>query len=278
MATPGVPVEIFNEGPSPAPLSFTVASGQVVQPASIFATFDGTAAASPFLACVTIRSKTGDILSRVFPSTPVAAGGVADVSYAPFPGGLIQPPSAGGGDYVFLDEQSPNGITSVIRFANIPGIYRHLRLELALQRTVAGGVATVPIRWNAAGSYSSAFIYYPSGGTIHRCRQSGDGDGVYLNFGHVDGAAGTSRAYELPNPGGGDFATFVIEFPFYSKADRAHKLVWQGASGLGNALLHTTGSGTDDGLNPPAPITQIDILAQVGVLAPGSVGTLYGVK
>jgi len=80
-----VPQEIFQSGPNAAPTAFTVAPKQVVQPASVFAVFDGTAAAGNFLPCVTIRSKTGDVLSRTFPQgVTLAPGDVADVTYAPF--------------------------------------------------------------------------------------------------------------------------------------------------------------------------------------------------
>ena len=79
-----VPQEIFQSGPNAAPATFTIAPKQIVQPASVFAQFDGTGAGAAFLACLTIRSKTGDILSRTFPAQTVPAGGTADVTYAPF--------------------------------------------------------------------------------------------------------------------------------------------------------------------------------------------------
>lgn len=53
-----------------------------------FAHWDGSGASGDFLAALSFYTANGTLLSRVFPSTPVAQGGVADVSYAPFPGGL----------------------------------------------------------------------------------------------------------------------------------------------------------------------------------------------
>jgi hypothetical protein len=83
----GVPQEIFSAGPLPAPVVFTVAPLQVVQPASVFATFDGSGAGGSFLPCLTVRSKNGDILSRTFPQgVTLAPGDIADISYGPFLG------------------------------------------------------------------------------------------------------------------------------------------------------------------------------------------------
>ena len=81
------------------PYTYTLTGAQTFRPESAFAHFDGTGASGPFLACLTFKSIDGKIFSRTFPSTAIAAGGVADVSYAPFPGGLIQ--NAGGSGIQF---------------------------------------------------------------------------------------------------------------------------------------------------------------------------------
>ena len=70
------------------PYTYTLTGAQTFRPESAFAHFDGTGASGPFLACLTFKSIDGKIFSRTFPSTAIAAGGVADVSYAPFPGGI----------------------------------------------------------------------------------------------------------------------------------------------------------------------------------------------
>lgn len=85
---------ITRPGPAPAPLTYELGAVEEIQIKTAYATFDGTGASGDFLACLTILAQSGQILSRVFPSTTVKAGNVANVSYAPFPGGLA---SSGGG-------------------------------------------------------------------------------------------------------------------------------------------------------------------------------------
>lgn len=83
------------------PFTYVLSGAQTFRPESAFAHWDGTGASGPFLACLTFRAQDGKIFSRTFPSTPIAAGGEADVSYAPFPGGIGQPAPPSG---VVLDE------------------------------------------------------------------------------------------------------------------------------------------------------------------------------
>lgn len=69
-----------------APLTVTITDAGTVDLQSIFAHFDGTSASGIFRPVVTIRSQNGTILARVFPSTTLAVGDTADVTYAPFLG------------------------------------------------------------------------------------------------------------------------------------------------------------------------------------------------
>jgi hypothetical protein len=69
-----------------APAVYTVPSSTSVEPLAAFARYDGTAAGSAFLPALTFYSTAGLILARVFPDTQVAAGGTADVTFAPFLG------------------------------------------------------------------------------------------------------------------------------------------------------------------------------------------------
>jgi hypothetical protein len=51
---------------------------------AVYAEFDGSGAAGSFLPCVTLISDSGDVIGRaVDPSSPVAAGGSADVTFFP---------------------------------------------------------------------------------------------------------------------------------------------------------------------------------------------------
>ncbi len=76
------------QGDAPAPLVYTVNTGGAIQPTASTATFDGTGAGGNFLACLSFYAQSGELLSRVFPQTIIQAGDVAQVSYAPFPGGM----------------------------------------------------------------------------------------------------------------------------------------------------------------------------------------------
>lgn len=73
------------------PYTYVLPGAQTIRPESAFAHWDGSGASGDFLACLTFKAQDGKIFSRTFPSTPIAAGGEADVSYAPFPGGIGQP-------------------------------------------------------------------------------------------------------------------------------------------------------------------------------------------
>lgn len=66
-----------------APQSYTVPGSTEVEPLSAFARFDGTAAAGPWLPCLSFFSSGGLLLARVFPSEQMAVGDVADVTYSP---------------------------------------------------------------------------------------------------------------------------------------------------------------------------------------------------
>jgi hypothetical protein len=80
----------------PAPFTYTLSDIQEFRPESVFAHWDGSGASGDFLACLTFVSDSGNTFSRTFPTTPIKAGGEADVSYAPFPGGIAAPPNSAG--------------------------------------------------------------------------------------------------------------------------------------------------------------------------------------
>lgn len=100
------PALVFEEGDNPAPYTYTVPGAGAIEPTASTATFDGTDAAGPFLAALFYRSQSGNVISRVFPTTQVAAGDVAQVSYAPFPGGLASTPGTAGITTITSDDDS----------------------------------------------------------------------------------------------------------------------------------------------------------------------------
>lgn len=66
------------------PYGYTLAPGEAFGIATISGTFDGTGAAGDFLPAVAIYTQDGQLLSRTFTSEAVAAGGSAEVTFAPF--------------------------------------------------------------------------------------------------------------------------------------------------------------------------------------------------
>lgn len=76
--------QVLVTGTAPAPATFTIPGNGQVRPKTIFATFDGTNAASAFLPCIKITSDGGELVG-VYPAPSVAAGGSAEASW--FPGG-----------------------------------------------------------------------------------------------------------------------------------------------------------------------------------------------
>lgn len=86
---------VSRTGPVGAPYTYELGATEVMRPTTIFAHWDGTLASGTFLPCVSYYAANGQLLMRVFPSTSVNAGGTADVTYAPFPGGIGS--SSGGG-------------------------------------------------------------------------------------------------------------------------------------------------------------------------------------
>lgn len=70
------------------PDGYQLADSETLRIEAAFASFDGSGAATAFEPCLTFKAPDGRVLNRVRPSTTIAAGGTADVSYAPFPGGI----------------------------------------------------------------------------------------------------------------------------------------------------------------------------------------------
>ena len=76
--------QIRGLGSSPAPLPYTVPGAQEIILKTLYAEFDGTGAASPWLPCIRIRAPGGGVVGEFIAQSPVAAGSSADVSWSPF--------------------------------------------------------------------------------------------------------------------------------------------------------------------------------------------------
>jgi len=80
-----------------APTSYEVPNSAEIVPKAITALFDGTSAAATFLPVVEIVSDGGVVMSRTKAESTVAAGGSAEVTFAPFLSTAGASGSGGGG-------------------------------------------------------------------------------------------------------------------------------------------------------------------------------------
>ena len=89
-------VPITRDGPYVAPFAYKLAAGESWQALTISATWDGTSASGAFYPCCSIYTQDGKLVSRDFPSSSVAAGASAEVTYHPFlrQASTAAPPSA----------------------------------------------------------------------------------------------------------------------------------------------------------------------------------------
>lgn len=85
---PLAPDIIARPGPLAIPFTYELGSTEQLRAVSAFAHWDGTNASGAFLPCLTFYDQNGNRFMRVFPSQTIPVGGTADVTYAPFPGGI----------------------------------------------------------------------------------------------------------------------------------------------------------------------------------------------
>lgn len=78
------PLEVVGPKAGAAPLTYTLTELGTVDLQTIFARFDGSAAAGSYRPTVRIEAQDGTVLAQVFPSETLAAGDSAGVTFAPF--------------------------------------------------------------------------------------------------------------------------------------------------------------------------------------------------
>lgn len=94
---PLAPDIIARPGPLAIPYTYELGATEQLRAVSAFAHWDGTGASGAFLPCLSFYDASGNLFMRVFPSTSVAQGGTADVTYAPFPSAGLGGGGGGGG-------------------------------------------------------------------------------------------------------------------------------------------------------------------------------------
>ena len=105
------PIVLAPAGPHNAPFDIPIAADQILKVVTGFAHWDGSGASGDFLPALSFYAANGTLLSRVFPSTTVTAGASADVSYAPFPGGIGNSSPSGSG--IDFDQANVGGYLDI---------------------------------------------------------------------------------------------------------------------------------------------------------------------
>lgn len=143
--------------------SYKLAGSQTLSPKSAFVRWDGTGASGPFLAALTFTAPDGKVFSRVFPSTVIPQGGTADVTYAPFPGGIAQaaPATIFSWYALFTAQNDPGGDGDVL-FDEAAGVVT------PAQAVALGGILTVGGTWtNNANATIQPQVFNPDPNNSH---------------------------------------------------------------------------------------------------------------
>jgi hypothetical protein len=217
------------------PLALTTAPGQELTPRTAFASFDGTAAATPFLASLAFYAPDGTLLSRTFPTTQVPAGGTADVSFAPFPGGMIQsatPATASSVDLLY--EYVVTGAPQLSIDTNVDGpmagplpqTYQVLEVwtYARTDENTTGGLLEIQFNNDTGARYDQVFSEIQIAGGV-----AGQVYGRNLNANFVE-----ARIPGLGNTAG-HFGTCRFSIPQYASAAFPH-------TGEGQGGMVTTGA------------------------------------
>lgn len=184
---------IQRPGPVGAPYAYVLGNTEVLRPVCAYAHFDGTGASGPFLACLSFKDNEGNVIMRVFPSTQVTAGASADVSYAPFPGGL----TTGGGPSGPETVQVPVGVDTPDVAANgYPalslnnGFTNVRRLLPAFTTGVDGtwsGSVRIPDNYGSGGIVRLSWVANATSGNLrHRVSSAVVADGVSEDTAYTD--------------------------------------------------------------------------------------------
>lgn len=135
-----------------APQTYTVSNAELIRPLAINATFDGTSAVSTFVPTVEIVSPGGIVIARV-PADGVAAGGSAEVTFAPFLGSRS---GSGGGDQDWAlagtgtqtNLAAGSGVVSVFELnTNAPAIFEVVDLGVSTTFVDANDAIFQQDRW-----------------------------------------------------------------------------------------------------------------------------------
>lgn len=135
-------IPIVPETIAGVPFAITPSNVTEAKLIAAYAEWDGTGASGNFLPCLAIYSDAGVRLGRVFPSSPVAAGDSAVVTYAPFPGGIGQKSTPGGSGIFWPAADQANAVYDKTTYPNNwSGVGNYDALVFANNNGVAAAIA-----------------------------------------------------------------------------------------------------------------------------------------
>jgi hypothetical protein len=257
-------------GPEPAPFRYTLSGFQRFTPMAVTATFDGSAAAGPFLPSVAIYAQAGQLLGRMFPQV-LQPGDVAEVTFSPFSRPAA---SAGAGGWQLIQEIECLVLTPFVTFAAIPQTFRHLMVVMSAASPNSSDI-DLAVKWAGAVNYSGMALVAEVPPTPNVNYSPKAGSSVVLR--DVLTVAGSVS-------GAHNFGGLVLTFPYYSRTDRVKTVIWEATKlylaapqansvpeyGSGGGQSASSAGGSD------VPITDLTLDPIAEQFVPGSVMSLYG--
>ena len=145
-------------GSGAAPLTYLIAAAQEIILKAAFANFDGRAAAASFLPCLRILSPSGHVVGEYVAQSSVAAGGSAEVSFAPFLGGAGGGSGGSGGPARVTVLETPDASGNAVPSLTTSNGFTNVKRLLPYLRSGADGYWSGSVRVPADYGSSPAIV------------------------------------------------------------------------------------------------------------------------
>lgn len=255
-----------------APMDYKVPGSQEIAPKAVTASMDGTSAAVAWFPCLQLLDPAGNVMFSAVPSSSVAAGASADVSWFPHIAAPAASSSGGSGPAILFDHTVSPGPDNSIG-TPVGGIAQthtdllvvtSLRSNEAITGSNSGGLSINNNTANAKQNYMRVFNTTTSGNT-------GGSGAQGVNILALTGSTADASVY-------GD--TFVY-IPNYTSSNIMTCLFLDGVAPANAAFTNwIVDAGQGRWNNQTGPITQITAVPNLGgsgQFVAGSRMTIYGI-